>query len=39
MSWICPACGHGNIEEWNICINCGASNYIGELQKEWEKKR
>ena len=24
--WVCKGCGKGNIDEWDICKNCGLKN-------------
>lgn len=34
MAWVCPACGHGNLDEWNKCMKCGATNHIKHLKEE-----
>ena len=26
MPWICPACFHGNFDQFRVCINCGVKN-------------
>lgn len=27
MSWVCSKCGHGNLDEWGKCANCGLKNH------------
>ncbi len=26
MAWVCPKCGHGNLDKWVKCMNCGSNS-------------
>ncbi len=28
MAWVCPKCGHGNLDEWETCASCGLKSHV-----------